>query len=108
RADGPGALLADLHRDEPDVLPDALPRNARDAAAYLHLRRRPGLQRDEPAGDPRLLPPRGRDAALRLQPGRLLAAREAGRAEPLGRGDAGVGHPLPAPGVQLPRDPGGP
>ena len=55
------ALLADVHRREPDVLPDALVRAARHAAPHLHVRRRPGLgdlQPDEhrrrvPAGDRR-------------------------------------------------------
>ena len=43
REAGQDPLLAHLHRDEPDLLPDALLGNARHAAPYLHVRLRPGL-----------------------------------------------------------------
>ena len=38
-------LLADLHRVQPDVRPDALPRRGRHAAPHLHLRPAAGLVR---------------------------------------------------------------
>ena len=44
---GTMVVLADLHRLQPDVLPDAHPRAAGHAAAHLHLSARPALARPE-------------------------------------------------------------
>ena len=46
---GVGALLAVLHRLQPDVLPDAQARARRDAAARLHLSAGDGLEHAEHA-----------------------------------------------------------
>jgi cytochrome c oxidase subunit 1 len=104
---GKAALLGDLRGDEPDLLPHALRGDVRDAAAHLDLRRRPGLHLAQPAGDGGLVRHRPLHAGVRDQPVHRLEARAGGRQQPVGRGHAGVEHPLAAAGLQLPRDPGG-
>ena len=61
------ALLAELHRDEPDVLPDALLRLVRHAAPYLHVRRRPGLGHVQHDLEHRRVHARALDGDLRLE-----------------------------------------
>src|SRR5207302_1658063 len=65
RAAGEGVLLAHLRRHEPDLLPDAHRRPARDAAARLHLPAAPRLGRLQPLGDDRGLRPHRRRARAR-------------------------------------------
>ena len=57
RAAGQDALLADAHRLQPDVLPDAHPRAQRHAAPGLHLPDGPGLRDAEPDRDGRRVHP---------------------------------------------------
>ena len=68
RAARQAALLADVHRLQPDVLPDALHRPAGDAAPRRRLRR--PLRRHQPLHLDRLVRARRLDARLPLQHGR--------------------------------------
>ena len=69
------ALLADVHLVQLHVLPAALPRHARHAAARLRLRRE--VRRLEHLHHALGLRARGLDAALRLQRDHLVVARRA-------------------------------
>ena len=83
RAAREGQLLADLRRHEPDLLPDAHARPARDAAADLHvpLRRRLGVV--QPDLDDRLGDHGARDPRLRLERAQDPALRRARRQRPV-------------------------
>src|ERR1700730_9453860 len=108
REAGPLALLAHDGGLQHDLLPPALPRAHRDAAADLHLRPRPRLELLEHGLDDRGLPDRGVPALLHRQRDPDDAGRPGGRQRPVGRADARVGDPLPAPRLPLrARAPGG-
>src|SRR5947208_1039607 len=81
RAAGEAPLLADVHRLQPDVLPDALARDPGDAAAGRRLRA--ALRRPEHVHLARLLRPRRVDARLPLQHDQELAVRPGRRGEPV-------------------------
>ena len=102
REAGQVALLADLHRLQRDLLPDALPRRRRHAAPHLHL---PG---PAPAGTSGTWSRRSARSCSAPRSGSSScnvfyapAARRAGRQRSVGRRDAGVGDPLAAAGLQL-------
>ena len=103
------ALLADAHRVQPDLFPDAFRGAERDAPADVHLPRRARLRDLEPDRDRRrrscwhspflvfLVNIFQAWRKPRNAPGRSLERRH-----------AGMGDPLAAAGVQLCRDPCGP
>ena len=86
RAARQAALLADADRLQPDVLPPALPRADRHAAAHLHLRARPRLELLEP-GRRRSARSSSRSRSWSSSSTSLKTMRsgQAGRAGPVGR-----------------------
>ena len=98
-------VLADLHRLQPDLFPDASGRPARHAATYLHLYGVPRLDRDQPVvlggrvhHDDRLRPAGDR-------PGGAASLRTAGAARPVAGHDAGMGDADAACALQFRLDP---
>ena len=61
-------FLADVHRLQPDLLPDAHRRAAGDAAPRLHLSGGAGLGHDQSARNDRLVRAGVRDSAVHRQP----------------------------------------
>src|SRR6185369_5900891 len=101
RAAREGQLLALLHRDQPDLLPTALPWPARDAAPRLDLQPPRLVGGLEPGLDDRRLRDGLRHARLPDQRCANGARRPASRSRPLGRRHARVVHELSAARVQL-------
>src|SRR5207248_10738229 len=99
RAAGEAPLLADVHRLQPDVLPDALARDPGDAAAGRRLRA--ALRRPEHVHLARLLRPRRVDARLPLQHDQELAVRPGRRGEPVALAHARMAGELAAADLQL-------
>ena len=95
------ALLADVHLVQRDVLPAALHRHARHAAARLDVRRE--VRRLEPLHHVLGLRARSRDADLRLQRDHLVVARRARAGQPVARADDRVAGLLAAADLQLRR-----
>src|SRR5262249_28817889 len=95
------ALLADVHRLQRNVLPDALPRDPGDAAPGLRLRT--ALCRPQLLHLDRVVLPRRLDARVPLQHDRLLGAWRAGAREPVAGADDRVAGLLAAAGLQLRR-----
>ena len=95
------ALLADAHRLQPDVRPDALPRHGRHAAAHLHLPRRHGLGALEHGRHGGAILIAHLDPGVHLQRRLQLALREGRRRRPVGRPHGGVDDPLAAAALQL-------
>src|SRR6476660_5299864 len=101
------ALLADAHRVQPDLFPDAFRGAERDAPAYVHLSQRTRLRDLEPDRDRRVVPPGGRVPGVPVQHLPDLAPAAERSRRPLEWGDARMGDPLASAGVQLCPDPGG-
>ena len=95
------ALLAHAHRLQRDVLPPALPRADRHAAADLHVRARPRLELLEPRLDHRVLHHRAVVRHLHRQRDQDDALRPGGGTRSLGRAHVRVDHPLAAARLQL-------
>ena len=93
------ALLADLRRAQPHLLPDALGRAARDATAGVRLLGR--VRRHQHVHLDRLVRPRRVDAHLLLQHDHELGARAGGRGQPVALDDARVAGLVPAARLQL-------
>ena len=92
-----GALLADVHRLQPDVRPDAHPRSAGHAAPVLHATRKAGLRLLEHGRDDRRVHHRAVDAGLHRRTCLLTRKRgEESGAGPVGRPHARVVDPEPA------------
>ena len=101
RAAREGELLADVRRHEPDLLPDAHARPARDAAARLHVPLRRNLGVVQPDLDDRLGDHGARNPRLRLERAQDGALRRTGRQRPLAGRHARVVHDLAAAAAQL-------
>src|SRR6185503_8329697 len=98
-------LLADVHRLQRHLLPDALARAPRDASPCLRLRR--PVREPELHHQRRVIRARRLDDRLPLQHDRQLAPRPDRAGEPLARAHARVASVLSAAGLQLRRDPAG-
>src|SRR5581483_800833 len=105
RAARQAPLLDDVRRLQRHLLPDALARDAGDAAAGLRLRA--ALRRLEHGDLDRVVLPRRLDHRLPLQHDRQLGARPPRRGEPLARDDPRVAGLLAAAVLQLRRAPAG-
>src|SRR4029079_10895159 len=99
------ALLADVHRLQPDLLPDALPRDPGHAAPRRRLRA--AFCRPEPVHLDRVLRARRLDGGLPLQNDHELALWSEGARQPVALDDARVAGELAAADLQLRRDPAG-
>src|SRR6266542_4203934 len=95
------ALLAPVHRVQPDLLPDAHPGAARHAAPCPGLPAAARLDRHQPAPDPGRLHHRRVHGALPGQHRAHHAAQDPRRGESLGRQHPGMGHDLAAAAAQL-------
>jgi len=107
RAPGPSLVLALLPRHEPDLLPDAPRRPARNDPSRLHV---PGGTRVgslQPRRDSGRLPPRRRPAADRRQSALEQFSRSPRRRRSLLRRHARMGDDLTTSRVQLPGHPHG-
>ena len=95
------ALLADGHRLQPDIFPDAHSRDVGDAAAHLHLRRRHGLDASQPARDGRRVHSRHRVPAFLHQHFQKSHQRRARARRSVGRTQPRMVDAVAAAGVQL-------
>ena len=105
-----GPVRADVHRLQPDLLPDARARPGRDAAADRRLLVDGRLERPQPAGHHRRLHDRGEHGPAALEHLHLAAQRGPGRRRPVGGQHPRMGDQLAATRLQLrpaPRDPFG-
>ena len=101
RDPGQGPVRPDVHRLQPDVLPDARTGARRHAAAHRGLLVGGRLERPEPRRDHRRLHDRRVDDPVPVEHLHLAAQRRAGRRRPVAGQHARVGNDLPATAVQL-------
>ena len=101
RDPGQDPVRADVHRLQPDVLPDARPRPRRHAAAHRRLQLHGRLEPAEPAGHDRQLHDRGEHAAVPVERLHLAAQRQDRRRRPVGGQHARVGDLVAAAALQL-------
>ena len=102
---GQDPLLDDVHRVQPDVLPDAPDRDARDAAPRRRLRA--AVRRLEPLHLDLLVRARRLDHRLLLQHDPLVEVRPDRAGQPVACADARVAGDVAAADLQLRRDPAG-
>ncbi len=95
------ALLADGHRLQSDIFPDAHRRDVGDAAAHLHLRRRHGLDASQPARNCRRVHSRHRVPAFLHQHFQKSDQRRARARRSVGRTQSRMVDAVAAASVQL-------